>query len=95
MKGSNKIFSPDGYLTREQAAVIIRNIAITLDQDVTATESHFADQHSISEWAQTGIDYVASKGLMGGTGNNNFSPKAYMDYEQSYVLLYRLFTKLK
>jgi len=51
----------------------------------------FADNNTASSWASESIGRVQAAGIMGGTGNNNFSPLAPYTREQSIITIYRLF----
>jgi hypothetical protein len=85
-------FTPDGQFTREQSAVMIMNtlnaIGWVRDWDGAANADlpqPFDDLEAASEWARPGISSVQLNGIMAGTGNNNFSPKALYTREQSIV----------
>ena len=80
-------FSPGAPITREQAAVMIMNTckAAGMSANGASTASGFADAGSASSWAAEGINYCKANGIMGGTGGNNFSPKASYTREQSIV----------
>jgi len=84
-------FSPDGYITREQAATMIMNTCRTIgwgwSEDVVYTEMPlpFYDIDAASDWARRGISFVQIHCIMSGTGNNNFSSKAVYTREQSIV----------
>jgi len=41
--------------------------------------------HTASGWAAAGINFVGTNGIMQGTGDNMFSPKAVYTREQSIV----------
>lgn len=87
----NGKFDPTGKITREQAAAIIFNLAKVLGRDTASMKQQYADQQTISPWAKESVDYVSSRGIMNGTGNNRFSPKSYYTYEQTYATLLRFF----
>jgi len=82
----NKQFTPNGRFPREQAATMIRNVCNVLGVDVNnPSPSGFADIGTASSWAIDGINFVRANGIMTGTGNNHFSPKALYTREQSIV----------
>jgi hypothetical protein len=79
-------FSPDANFTREQAAVMIMNTLDAIGVDVnSAYAPTFADAETFSDWAIHGINFARANGIMSGTGDNNFSPKATYTREQSIV----------
>ena len=86
-------FMPDGELTREQAAVVIRNICRVLGMDVSdAPDQGFADIASASAWAADSINYVGSAGIMAGTGAASpvFSPKEAFTRQESMIVFDRI-----
>ena len=90
---SEKEFSPDGVLTREQAATMLTRVykkitvkewSIDNDADLTYDEDEkFADDESISSWAKASVYFMASKGIIKGVGDNKFAPKNFTDEEKS------------
>ena len=45
----------------------------------------FRDSILISNWAVTAVEQMHYNGIMGGTGNGNFSPQGIYTIEQSIV----------
>jgi len=88
--GNNR-FNPDDTLTREQAAVILSQLADAVGSPLTRHESTFTDSDGISLWAIESVGRVQAAGIMGGVGNNFFSPKSSYTREQSIVTILRLF----
>ena len=83
--GNNR-FNPNGSFTREQAATMIMNTCIAAFMDSNDDEdSGFEDIADASDWALDGINFVFNYGIMQGTGNNNFNPKAAYTREQSII----------
>jgi hypothetical protein len=79
-------FAPNEQVTREQAAVMIMNVCRVAGADTgSPSDSGFADLGDASSWAVNGINFVRAKGIMSGTGGNNFSPQAVYTREQSIV----------
>lgn len=88
-------FSPGDPLSREQAAVILTNLARALNAPLPRAQHTFADE-DISLWAQDAIGQVQGAGVMSGTGGGLFSPQETYTREQSVVTimnLYRLVSK--
>ena len=84
-------FNPNGQLTREQAAVMIVRLADIIGQPLPQSAPTFADNASISSWATAAVGQMQASGIMGGTGNNNFSPSGTFTREQSIITILRLF----
>jgi len=49
-----------------------------------------ADNNNISPWANVGVGQVQAAEIMGGTGNNMFSPSNPYTREQSIITILRL-----
>ena len=79
-------FTPNGQFSREQAATMIMNTCRAIGADVSNPQaSGFADLGTASTWAVDGINFVHGNGIMQGTGDNKFSPKASFTREQSII----------
>lgn len=59
---------------------------------------NYVDDDQIAEWARQAISIVTSMkdsitgaSVMGGTGNNIFSPNNYITKEQAFIAIMRLF----
>jgi hypothetical protein len=89
--GDGSTFSPRVQLTREQAATMLSRLADALDQPLTRRDTTFADRGSIAAWATGAVGQVQAAGIMGGTGNNMFSPGGSYTREQSIATLVRLY----
>ncbi|GHU96872.1 hypothetical protein FACS1894208_11980 [Clostridia bacterium] len=90
---AKNLFSPDGTLTREQAATMLRNVMNVIGADTTPpTGVLWADAKDISSWAQAAADVMYSAKVMGGTSTTTlvFSPKTPYTHEQSIVTLVNL-----
>jgi hypothetical protein len=88
-------FSPDVLLNREQAATMLVRVlkacyipGWTLATDGSYTlnftqPATFADDSKISDWAKPSVYFAAANGIIAGTGNNNFSPRATTPAEEA------------
>ena len=88
---SANTFSPDEFLNREQAAVMLTRLyktskfgGWTLENDAeyatVFAESYkmpglYADDMDISPWAKESVYFLRATGVMGGVGDNLFAPK--------------------
>lgn len=92
----NGNFNPEGTLTREQAAVMLARLADVARHPLPiAPNNAFADNGQISTWAYQAIGQMQMAGIMGGTGNNMFSPQGHYTREQSIVTILRLYELLE
>ena len=88
-------FTPDGSITRQEAAVMLSRTAGLLGLTAGAGET-FTDGGSIALWAADGVVFtsglVDSTGakVMGGTGDGAFSPLASYTREQAILTALRL-----
>ena len=92
--GDNK-FAPNDSLTREQAATMLSRLADALKKPLPNQPSSFADNDSISTWAIDSVGQVQVTGIMGGVGNNTFSPKGAYTRDQSIMTMLRLYRVVK
>jgi len=90
----NNNFSPDLPFNREQAAVILSRLADVIGQPLPQAAAAFADNAQISPWASDSAGQVQAAEIMGGVGDNIFSPQAAFTREQSIVTILRLFEVL-
>lgn len=64
-------------ITREEMAHILASyLKLTGDDTSTLKLVNFADEKEISDWAYEDIQFLANKGILTGTSENKFSPKA-------------------
>lgn len=88
-------FTPDGSITRQEAAVMLSRTAGLLGLSA-GTGDDFTDMDAIAPWAADGVAFtsglVDSTGarVMGGTGEGVFSPLAAYTREQAILTALRL-----
>ena len=95
MGTSASLFSPNDLLSREEAATMLTRVfkrvtmsGWTLAEDSKFTLSYnktstFADDNRISDWAKDSVYFMTAKGIIQGTGNNKFSPRAITSEEKA------------
>ena len=94
-------FSPYENITRQQAAVMLSNMAKLAGLKENAPKVDFIDSEYYAAWAKDAIYTVSSIkndegiAIMAGTEPNKFSPWMYYTREQAYVTIYRLFEMCK
>ncbi len=86
IKGDGKNFSPEGNITRQDAAVIIARV-LNLETTNAAT---FADAADIADYAGSAVAALAEKKIMNGMGDNMFAPKANLTRAEAAQLIYNI-----
>ncbi|MBR1737970.1 MAG: S-layer homology domain-containing protein [Firmicutes bacterium] len=90
------IFAPNDRITRQEAAVMLVNMAKALNMNVSAKETEFTDNNYFADWAKNEIYTVSNikdkNGLavMSGTGDGKFSPWMNYSREQAIATMLRL-----
>lgn len=71
------LFAPNMEITREQMVVMLYNYAKYKGYDVTASAdlSAFADNASVSTWAQPAMQWAVAEGYISGMGNSQLAPQ--------------------
>jgi len=85
------LFNPDGNLTREQAAVVLARLADSIGIHLLTEAANYVDTNEISIWAREFVGQMQAAGIMGGVGENAFSPKGAYTREQVIITMVRLF----
>ena len=91
----NSNFAPNTELTREQAATMLSRLAAAIGDPLPQHTATFSDNGSIASWALEAVGQMQVTGIMGGVGENMFSPKGPYTREQSIVTIMRLYDILK
>lgn len=96
-KGAGK-FDPNGLITRQEAAVMLNRTANVLGMEMKSSGNKFEDDRQIASWAKEAVSFVSSTKdkttngyVMGGTGNNRFSPTVTYTKQQAMITMKRLF----
>ena len=87
----DRIFDPDGFITREEAATILDRMAQYFKLEDQETNISFDDKDAVSDWAEDSVDRICSLGIMNGIGGGLFDPKGNYTVEQSITTLVRVF----
>lgn len=90
MKGSQGLFRPNDYITRQEIAVVLANISRNKGLTATSAAPDFEDADKISEWAKDDVLYVTSLGLLNGISTKYFAPQSDATRAQVVVILSRL-----
>lgn len=100
IKGVNATtFSPDGYLTRQQAAaILIRALGLEGKAPDPGFKTPYADDTKIFDYARDSVYMVYQLGLITGipSGNSvNFNPTGHLTRAQASVIISRFLTYLE
>lgn len=93
----NGLFRPENSITREQAAIILRNMAAVFEiYEPNGAPMTFSDEHDISEWAKESVAFISASTdpgsqtpIMNGY-NRLFDPQNNYTKEQAIITIYRL-----
>lgn len=91
-------FAPNDYITRQEAAKVIRNTyaAYGADGDTdNEMEADYTDVTEIADWAYDDIVYVRRWGVMNGMDDGSFRPRDNYTREQSLASFTRLYRRIK
>jgi len=91
MQGSGGLFRPHQGITHEEMAVIASRAAQRYGwkKSFPASRVH-VEWNTVSFWAKNSVTDLQKRGLLGGTENKRFSPRAAVTRAEAAVLLYRL-----
>lgn len=89
MGRNDEIFSPNDFLTREEAAVIIGRTFDLFGFKQLNKTTDFADKGDISPWAVSAVDSLCPYKLFIGSDNGKFLPKSTITREQAAVITQR------
>ncbi|MDR1538869.1 MAG: S-layer homology domain-containing protein [Clostridiales bacterium] len=84
------IFDPFSPITREEAAVMLRQTALAIGAEGSNAKMSYADESEISPWALEAVEYVTGNKIMVGVGANSFSPKGGYTREQAFATFLRI-----
>lgn len=92
----NDMFAPNKSITRQEAAVMLNNIAKLLNIEGTEKIDKFTDEGDFADWAKDAIYSVAAMKsedtyVMAGTGEGKFSPYDFYTREQAIATMWRLY----
>jgi len=89
----NDLFTPDGQLTRQEAAVILYREWSAL-WGAGQTESvlqplKYSDADKISDWAMKAMQFMNQQGILKGTDREKLDPRGITTREQAMLLVLR------
>lgn len=94
-KGGN-LFKPGDTLTREEAAVMLGRVYAKLHGDIpTVSNTAFADDKDVSDWAKSGVAFMSGKEVVKGKGDNKFAPKDVLSIQEAVIMANRMLENLK
>ncbi len=87
-------FGPEENITRQDMAVMLMNAAkLAKSMAVDNGNVSFADEAEISDYAKSAVNTLTQAGIINGTGDGNFAPKAYATRAQAAKLVHALMMK--
>lgn len=89
--GNNR-FNPNGSLTRQQVAKILKNVADIVGVTASGSALEFTDSNKVASWATVGVDFVTRAGIMNGKGST-FDPDGFFTKQEAIVTIMRLYGK--
>ncbi len=93
---SDVSFSPERFLTREEATVIMVRLFEKATADVASvSEYSFTDRESISPWAASSVAKGVSLEIIKGNPDGSFNPRGYLTRGEAAALICRLAEILK
>lgn len=92
----NNMFAPEKNITRQEAAVMLNNLAKLLNVEGSEKIDKFTDESDFAEWAKDSIYSVAAMKsgdtyVMAGTGEGKFSPYDFYTREQAIATMWRTY----
>ena len=70
---------------------MLSRLAEAIGKPLTEQVPTFNDNSSVSSWAFNAVGQMQATGIMGGVGNNTFSPSSDYTREQSIITIMRLY----
>lgn len=99
VRGSNTagtLFSPTDTLTRQEAAVMLGRVYAKLHGDIpTVSNTTFADDKDVADWAKSQVAFMSSKEVVKGKGDNRFAPKDALSIQEAVIMANRMLENLK
>ena len=91
----NRIFDPDSFITREEAATMLLRVYFCYGSGVKLNAKSeeidgFYDAKEISSWADSAVRYLYQWDVMKGVSEGCYAPKEYYTKEQCYITFFRL-----
>lgn len=84
MGTSNKLFSPESYITRQDAALMLWRV---LKSDTNNANINFSDKDEISSYAVDAVSALCKSGIINGFEDSTFRPKENITRAQAAVII--------
>ncbi len=86
--GNNGSFGPEDDISRQDAAVMIYRFARYTGKTFAPSDSLFADNGEIADYAIEAIYSLASQNILSGKGNNIFEPQSRLTRAEAAKIIY-------
>ena len=97
-QSGNKVFNPNGAVTREQLAAILYRYAQYKKQDVSVGEDtnilSYDDAFSVSTWAMAAMQWAVGSGAVSGRTNTTLNPKNTATRAEIATIIMRYCTEI-
>ncbi len=97
---SEKIFDPDGFVTRQEFAKMVVNTLSSLDIEFDFSDDLieealdvFEDKDQIADWAKTAVGINVKMGIINGVSKTEVSPLTGATREQAISMINRVYEK--
>ena len=91
---SDTEFGTGMFITREDAAVIAARTLSMFNQNVSASQSGFADEEQISDYAKEDVNLLAQMGIINGFEDGRFAPADNITRAQAAKIIAMLRNKI-
>lgn len=95
INGYNMSFSPNSYIKREDAAVILSRLLEHLNINIPKAKSSFNDMSSISDYALVSVEKMSEAGIIKGDENSAFNPSGNLTRAEASAIIHRTHTLCK
>lgn len=86
-------FGVGNNITREDIAVILYRAAAANSISLASAQLTFTDNHLISEYAKEAVSALAGSGIINGSPDGSFNPKAYATRAEAAKMVYAILVK--
>jgi len=95
VQGNDGKFRPKDQITREEAALVLVQMAQYMKKPMTETTSGaaFADMNSISGWAKDAVSKLQAADIINGKDDNRFDPRGSVTRAEIAKMLYMILNK--
>lgn len=90
---SKTSFNPDGYITRQDMAVLIYNFMKHIGMSTAGESKEFSDSGSISAYAYDAVSHASAAGVINGRDDGSFAPLENARRVDAAVMISKIMAK--